>query len=452
MVRERLVVIGGDAAGMSAASQARRLRTDLEIVAFERSPHTSYAACGIPFYIGNLIKNPETLIARSPQEFREKQDIDARVRHEVIEIDLKGRRVLVRNLDTGNEGLEAFDKLLIATGAVPIIPKIPNAQAEGVFTINTLQSGFACRTAVDRVKPKRAVIVGGGYIGIEMAEALLMRGCEVSMVEMADQVMPTLDADMAEIVSTKLEADGVKLFLREPVAAIETDKNGWARAVITSSRILETDFTIMAVGIKPESTLAQACGLTLGDRGSIRVNKRFETGVENIWSAGDCAESRHIVSGKPFWIALGTVANKHGRIAGINIAGGNAVFPGVVGTAITKFNELEIARTGLQQREIEKLGIETINATANARTRAHYYPEAASIDVKLLAEKGSGRLLGGQIVGGPGAGKRIDIIATALHAGMTIEDMINLDLAYAPPFSPVWDPVQIAARVLLSKL
>jgi NADPH-dependent 2,4-dienoyl-CoA reductase/sulfur reductase-like enzyme len=208
----------------------------------------------------------------------------------------------------------------------------------------------------------------------------------------------------------------------------------------------------MAVGIRPESSLAEACGLALGDRGAIRVNERLETGTAGVWAAGDCAESRHLVSGRPFWVALGTVANKHGRVAGINIAGGEAVFPGVVGTAITKFNELEIGRSGLQQRDLDRLGIEAVSAKVHAKTRAHYYPEAAPINVKLLAEKGSGRLLGGQIIGGPGSGKRIDIIATALHAAMSIDDLVNLDLAYAPPFSPVWDPVQIAARVLQSKL
>ncbi|HUX07759.1 MAG TPA: FAD-dependent oxidoreductase [Acidobacteriota bacterium] len=452
MSKEKLVVIGGDAAGMSAASQARRQRSDLDIIAFEKTPHTSYAACGIPYYVGDMIKTSDQLVARAPEVFREKQNIDARVLHEVVEIDLEGRRVKAVNLSENAESWESFDKLLIATGASPIVPDVPGKDAEGVFTISSLESGLRCREALDRLNPRNAVVIGGGYIGIEMAEALLMRGCDVTMIEMAPQVMPTLDQDMAGIVAQKLADDGVELLLEEPLTGFDVDSNGRVLAVTTSNRTIPTDFTVLAIGIRPESNLAAAAGVPLGDRNAIRINERMETGIEGVWSAGDCAESKHLVSGKPFWVALGTVANKHGRVAGINIAGGNAVFPGVVGTAITKFNELEIARTGLQQREIDKLGIDSISAKIHSKTRAHYYPGAELINVKLFAEKGNGRLLGAQIIGGPGSGKRIDTAAAALHAGMTIEDLINLDLSYAPPFSPVWDPLQIAARVLLSKL
>ncbi len=452
MSKDRLVVIGGDAAGMSAASQARRQRSDLEIIAFERTPHTSYAACGIPYYVGDLIKAPDQLVARAPEVFREKQNIDARVNHEVIEIDLDTRRVKVINLDNSTESWEPFDKLLIATGASPIVPAVPGKDAAGIYTISSLESGLRCREALDREKPSKAVVIGGGYIGVEMAEALLLRGCEVTMIEMAPQVMPTLDRDMAEIVSQKMIGDGVVLALNEPLTGFDVDGDGRVRAVVTSDRTFETDFTILSIGIRPESGLAADCGITLGDRNAIRINERMETGIEGVWSAGDCAESKHLISGKPFWVALGTVANKHGRVAGINIAGGEAVFPGVVGTAITKFNDLEIARTGLQQREIEKLGMASVSAVIDSKTRAHYYPDSALIKVKLHAEKGSGKLLGAQITGGSGSGKRIDTAAVALHAGMTVGEIVDLDLSYAPPFSPVWDPVQIAARVLLSNL
>ena len=448
MAKERLVVIGGDAAGMSAASQARRRRKDLEIVVFERSPHTSYAACGIPYFAGDLIKEPGKLVARAPEVFREKMNIDARVRHEVTAIDLDRGSVDVIDLESGKEITESFDKLLIATGAAPIVPDLPGVKLPGVHTISTLQSGLDCREEIDRIKPRNAVVIGGGYIGIEMAEALLMRGAKVTMVEMAPQVMPTLDPEPAALVADRMRTDGVEILLGEPLEAINAGADGRAEVVVTNQRMIPADIVILAIGIRPESGLARQCGLPLGDRGAIVINERMETPRENVWAAGDCAQCYHLVSDKPFWVALGTVANKHGRIAGINITGGNEAFPGVVGTAITKFNDLEIARTGLSKRELEALSIDYASASIDSSTRAHYYPGHSPINVTLHAEKGTGRLLGAQIVGGPGSGKRIDIAAVALHAGMTVPEMLHLDLAYAPPFSPVWDPVQIAARVL----
>ena len=452
MAKEKLVVVGGDAAGMSAASQARRRSKDMEIVVFERSPHTSYAACGIPYFAADLVKEPAKLVARAPEVFRNKMNIDARVRHEVTAIDLEKGSVDFVDLESGNESSEPYDKLLIATGASPIVPNLPGVDLPGVHSISTLQSGIACREEIDRIKPRNAVVVGGGYIGIEMAEALLMRGARVTLVEMAPQVMLTLDPDPAARVADRMRKDGIELLLNEPLKAIEAGANGRAAAVITGQNTIPADIVILAIGIRPESRLAEQCGLPLGDRGAIEINARMETPRENVWAAGDCAQCHHLVSNRPFWIALGTVANKHGRIAGINISGGNEEFPGVVGTAITKFNDLEISRTGLSKRELEELTIDYVSATIDSSTRAHYYPGHAPINVTLHAERSSGKLLGVQIVGGPGSGKRIDAAAVALHARLTVADMLHLDLAYAPPFSPVWDPVQIAARVLEAKI
>jgi NADPH-dependent 2,4-dienoyl-CoA reductase/sulfur reductase-like enzyme len=295
------------------------------------------------------------------------------------------------------------------------------------------------------------VVVGGGYIGLEMAEALVRHGLEVSLVNRAPQVMVSLDYDMGALVSEALRDLGVSLYLEETLTAFETTK-GKVTGVVTDKRTLPADMVILGLGVRPNTALAAAAGIPLGEQGSIRVNERMETEIAGIWAAGDCAESFHLVSRRPFYIALGTVANRQGRVAGINLGGGYATFPGVMGTAVTKICEIEVARTGLQEKEIKALGLEHVSAIIKSRTKAGYYPGAGEITVKLLAEKGSGRLLGGQIVGMEGSAKRIDTVATALHAGFTVEDMINLDLGYAPPFSPVWDPVVTAARAVAKKL
>jgi len=453
MSKERLVVIGGDAAGMSAASQARRRRPELDIVVFERGPHTSFSACGIPYYVGRLVDAEEKLIMRTPEKFRELDGIDVRILHEVEEIDTAGRkvRVGVRDLKSGKSSWEPYDQLLIATGAVPLCPDLPGAHAVDIFGVSTLESGLEIRRRLDKGGINKVVIVGGGYIGLEMAEALVMNGLEVSLIDRAAQVMETLDEDMGALVSQALRDAGVTLYLDEALTSFVTT-SGKVTGVVTGKRTLPADIVILGLGVRPNTVLAATAGIPLGEKGAIRVNERMETGIPGIWAAGDCAESFHLVSRKPFYVALGTVANRHGRVAGINLGGGNATFPGVVGTAITKICQMEVARTGLQEKELRKLGIEWVSAVIKSRTKAGYYPGAGEITVKVLAEKGSGRLLGGQIVGMEGSAKRIDTLATALHAGFTVEEMINLDLGYAPPFSPVWDPVVIAAREVAKKL
>lgn len=446
----RLIVIGGDAAGMSAASQLRRMRPDVEILAFERGPHTSYAACGIPYYIGGLIERERSLIARSPEGFARMQ-IDARVGHEVEEIDLAARRVRVRRREDGRALHEPFDELVIATGTTPIWPALPGIEAEGIHSLALLADALRLQEEIETERPRQAVIVGGGYIGLEMAEAFLMRGLEVALVEAAPTVMTTLDPDMSARVIPVLEEAGVTLYLGEVAQGFEV-RDGRVAAVVTDQRTIPADIVVMAVGVRPNTALAEGAGVPLGATGAIAVNARMQTGVEGVWAAGDCAESFHLISQRPVHIALGTIANKQGRICGINLAGGYARFPGVVGSAITKFNELEIARTGLNEREAQAAGFEYVVGKIDSRTRAGYYPGAEKLTVKVLADRATGRLLGAQIVGGPESGKRIDIFATALHAGMTVDTFMYLDLSYAPPFSPVWDPVLIAARKAAQQL
>jgi NADPH-dependent 2,4-dienoyl-CoA reductase/sulfur reductase-like enzyme len=445
----KLVVIGGDAAGMSAASKVRREHPDREIVVFERGRHTSYAACGMPYFIAGQVESSDRLIARRPEVFREKQNIDVRTLHEVLEIDTEQRRVRVRDLERETTFWEDWDHLLIATGASPIVPDLPNIDAEGIFSLSTLQSGIDVFEYVETRNPGRAVVVGGGYIGIEMAEALLERGLEVALIDMAPEVMVSMDADVAEAISQAMRDAGVSVFLREKLERFEADSKGTLRAVVTDRQTLEADLVILGIGVRPNAELAEAAGIELGANGAIKVNKRLETSVPRVWAAGDCAESFHLVKERQVFIALGTVANKHGLVAGINISGGTMEFPGVLGTAITRFQDLEISRTGLSEREAEEIGIPFRAKTVDALTRSHYFPGTAKVKVKLLAEEATGRLLGGQIVGGKGAAKRIDTIAAAITARLTAEQLVYMDLSYAPPFSPVWDPVQTAARTLV---
>jgi len=398
-----------------------------------------------------VVDDAGKLIARTPETFKEKQNIDARILHEVREIDLKQRRLRVKKTDTGQTTWEPFEQLLVSTGSIPIRPDVPGIDAKGIYGVNTLQSGLNVRRVVDEQQPQKAVIIGGGYIGLEMAEALIMRKLEVSLVERSEQVMNTLDPDMGELVSEALMKVGVKLYRNESLTAFETD-NGSVQAVVTDQRTLPTDLVILGMGVQPNTGLAQDAGIPLGVKGAIKVNDLMQTEIEGIWAAGDCAECYHLMRRQPFHIALGTVANKMGRVAGINIGGGYATFPGIVGTAVSKICDVEVARTGLQEKEVQDLGLQYVTGKIESSTRAGYYPDSGRIHVKLLAEKGTGRLLGGQIVGKEGAAKRIDVLATALHAELTLDAMINLDLSYAPPYSPVWDPIIIAARVAVKKL
>jgi NADPH-dependent 2,4-dienoyl-CoA reductase/sulfur reductase-like enzyme len=444
---DRLVIVGGDAAGMTAATQARRRRdaSELEIVAFERGQYTSYSACGIPYYVGDTVEELETLIVRSPEAFREKNDIDARIHHEVTAIDLDARKVTVRDLENSTDRSEGFDLLVVATGATPIKPDWPGVDADGVFGVQVLEDGVAIRRWVDHERPARAVVVGGGYIGIEMAEALKVRGMEVALVDAARQPMTTLDEDMGAVVAKRMRELEIQVFLEEKVTGIE-QSNGRASAVATEQRTLPADIVVLGIGVQPNIELAQEAGIEIGDSGGIKVDRRMGTSEEGVWSAGDCAEKFHLISRKGVAIPLGTHANKEGRVAGINIGGGYESFPGVVGTATSKICDIEVARTGLTESEATEAGFEFVTDTSDSTTRAGYFPDTRPIKTKLVVEKQTGRLLGAQIIGEEGAAKRIDVFATALWNRMTVAEMLNLDLSYAPPFAPVWDPVLIAAR------
>lgn len=447
-------MIGGDAAGMSAASQARRLRgpDELEIVAFERGNFASYSACGIPYWVGGDVTDRDRLVARTPEEHRER-DIDLRMRTEVTEIDVAGGRVRSRELDTGTEAWTSYDKLVIATGARPVRPDLPGIDAPGVHGVQTLDDGQALLDTLERSRGRRAVVVGAGYIGVEMAEALINRGYEVTVVNRGKEPMSTLDPDMGRLVHTAMEGLGITMVDDAEVTKVLTGDDGRVRAVVTDDAEYPADVVVLGIGVRPETALARAAGLPVGDHGGLLTDLAMRVrGHEDIWAGGDCVEVLDLVSGSERHIALGTHANKHGQVIGTNVGGGYATFPGVVGTAVSKVCDLEIARTGLREKDAHRAGLRFETVTVESTSRAGYYPGAEVMTVKMLAERRTGRLLGVQIVGREGAGKRVDVAAVALTAGMTVERMTTLDLGYAPPFSPVWDPVLVAARKATAKV
>ncbi|MFJ8079999.1 FAD-dependent oxidoreductase [Streptomyces sp. NPDC096205] len=452
--KKRLVVIGGDAAGMSAASQARRMKgpDELEIVAFERGHFSSYSACGIPYWVGGDVTDRDELIARSPKEHRSR-GIDLRMRTEVTEIDVAGQRVRAREVDSGAESWTSYDFLVIATGARPIRPEMPGADAPGVHGVQTLDDGQALLDTLERTRGRRAVVVGAGYIGVEMAEALIHREYEVTVVNRGSEPMSTLDPDMGRLVHKAMEGMGITMVDDAEVTAIRTGPDGRVRAVATADGEYAADVVVLGIGVRPETSLARAAGLPLGTHGGLLTDLAMRVrGHENIWAGGDCVEVLDLVSGRERHIALGTHANKHGQVIGTNVGGGYATFPGVVGTAVSKVCDLEIARTGLREKDALRAGLQYETVTIESTSRAGYYPGASPMTVKMLAERRTGRLLGVQIVGREGAGKRVDIAAVALTAGMTVDQMTALDLGYAPPFSPVWDPVLVAARKASGKV
>jgi NADPH-dependent 2,4-dienoyl-CoA reductase/sulfur reductase-like enzyme len=447
---ERLVVVGGDAAGMSAASQARRRRgpDELEIVALERGRHISYSACGIPYWIGGLVDDVDSLVARTPAEFAER-GIEVRLGAEAVALDLDRGEVTVRA--DGTETRLGYDHLMLGLGAVPAKPDLPGLDAPGVYGVQTLDDGEDVRAAVD-ASPRRAVVVGGGYIGLELAEALVRRGIAVTLVEAAAEVMSTVDPDVGVMVREAMAGMGIDVRVGEPLTGVETGAGGRARRVVTERGGYDADLVVLGLGVRPNTALAADAGLATGHRGALSTDRRMRTSRDNVWAAGDCVESFHRVLRRPMHLPLGTHANKQGRVAGTNLAGGYAAFAGVVGTAVTKVCELEIARTGLGSREADEAGFRYVAVTTESTTRAGYYPDAGTITVKLLAEERTGRLLGAQLIGEEGAAKRIDVLATAIWNDMTVEEIAGLDLSYAPPFAPVWDPVLIAARRAADKL
>ncbi|MGY1601242.1 FAD-dependent oxidoreductase [Geodermatophilus sp. SYSU D00815] len=439
---KRLVVIGGDAAGLSAAAQARRLRgpDELEILVLEQGPEASYSACGIPYWVGGVVADRDALIARTPADLAA-QGITLRTGTRADAVDLDAGTVTAGGRRIG------FDALVVATGGRPLRPDVPGLDADGVLGVHRLSDGAAIRAAV-AAGARRAVVLGGGYIGLEMAEVLQLRGLHVTVVLADPLPMAQLDADMGERVCKAMGDMGIDVQPDQPVREIETDAGGAVRAVRTDAGRYPCDLVVLGLGMGPEVALAEEAGLQLGSTGAIDVDRTQRSRSHpHVFAAGDCAQTVHRLTGDPVHVALGTHANKQGRVAGSVIGGRPARFAGVLGTAVTKIGDLEIGRTGLCTTQAEQGGFDVVAETIEGTTKAGYYPGADPIAVKVLTERGSGLLLGAQVVGGPGSGKRIDVLATAIWAGLTAEELAGSDLSYAPPFSPTYDPVIVAARV-----
>ncbi|SSC23105.1 FAD/NAD(P)-binding domain-containing protein, partial [Klenkia terrae] len=438
------VVIGGDAGGMSAAAQARRLDEDREIVVLEQGHDTSFSACGIPYWVGGLVGSREDLVARTPAEHRER-GLVVHTATRAAGIDLDAGRV------TSDDGRTFdYDTLLVATGGRPTRPPIEGLDAPGVFGVHRLDDGEALRAWIaDLPAGAPAVVLGGGYIGLEMAEMLQVRGLDVTVVLADPLPMGLLDADMGERVCTAMRAQGMTVQTDQAVREVLRDADGTACGVRTDVGSYDARVVVLGLGMGPESRLAAEAGLGIGVTGGIDVDASMRSRTHhNVFAAGDCVQTYHRLTGEPAHVALGTHANKQGRVAGSVIAGRPARFAGVLGTALTKVGDLEIGRTGLCTSQAEAAGFAFRYDTVEATTRAGYYPGAEDIAVKLIAEQGSGRLLGAQVLGGSGAGKRIDVFATAIWSGMTADELAGADISYAPPFSPTYDAVSVAARVV----
>lgn len=443
---DRLVVIGGDAAGMSAAMQVRRRQPGREIVVLEKGRWTSYSACGIPYLVGGSVDDLDDLVARSPSTFRDDHDVDVRLGHEARAVDLDARVVEAWDHDAGRTVQVAFDTLHIATGARPLRPDLPGVDHPMVRGVQTLDDAAALEATISAGGVARVAVVGGGYIGLEMAEAFVQRGLDVTLVEAADQLMPSLDPDVAAPLVGGLEGLGIDVRLGTPLESVGDG------AVVAGGEHIAADLVVLGLGTVPNAELAADAGIAVGVKGAVHVDRRQRTSAEGVWAAGDCCESYHLVARAPVHIALGTVANKQGRVAGVNMGGGYATFPGALGTAVTRVCSIEIGRTGLSRSEAERHGLVAVEAVVEGESRAGYLPGRRRITVKALAEVGTGRLIGAQIVGEEGTAKRIDVLATAIQAELTANQVVDLDLGYAPPFGPVWDPVHLVARGLVREL
>ncbi|MGI8879816.1 MAG: FAD-dependent oxidoreductase [Jatrophihabitans sp.] len=451
-----LLVIGGDAAGMSAAAGVKRaMGDDIHVTVFERGEWTSYSACGIPYWMAGSVDGPDALVARSPLEHCNR-GIDVHTRTEAVVIRTAEQVVQVRAAD-GTLADHHYDELLIATGAEPIRPDLPGIDAEGIYGVQTLEDGCRLVDAL-KAKPARVVVVGSGYIGLEMAEACVVRGVTTTVIDQAPSPLPFLDGELGARVHVAMSGLGIGVQMATPVRGFDVDRDGAVCAVLTDRGRVEADLVILGLGVRARSDLARDAGLRLGVSAGVEVDAHQRVvGQERIWAAGDCALSRHRISGATVHMPLGTHANKQGATAGRNIVaarrGGEPVeFAGVLGTAITKICELEIAVTGLTLDAAGEAGLDAVRASVDTTTSAGYLPQAHEMTVTMVAERGTRRILGSQIVGGPGSAIRIDTVATALWSGMTVDQLIQCDLAYAPPFSSVWDPVQVAAKAVSREL
>jgi len=441
--RLKLVIVGGVAGGASAAARVRRLNEDAEIVVFERSGYISYANCGLPYYIGGSISDAEDLTLQTPESFYNRFRVKMHVRHEVTAIHPERKTVSVRKLETGEEFEESYDKLLLSPGAKPTMPALPGRELERVFTLRTVEDSLRIREFVVEKQPKSVILAGGGFIALELAENLRELGMEVTILQRPKQLLRPLDSDMAAFVHTQFRKHGVRLMLGHEVLGFE-EAEGGVSVLVKDSQTLKADMVVLAIGVTPDTQLAKDAGLKLGIKGSILVNEYMETSQPDVYAVGDAVQVKHFVSGEDTLLSLAGPANRQGRIAADNICGGRSRYAGSQGSAIVKLFDMTAAVTGINESAAKAAGIAFEKVFLSPASHAGYYPGGKVMSMKVLFEKGSGRLLGAQIVGYDGVDKRIDVLATAIHAGMRAAELAELDLAYAPPFSSAKDPVNMA--------
>lgn len=449
---KKLIVIGGVAAGTKIAAKVRRENEGMIIKVFTQDEHISYAGCGLPYYIGDDIKEKQGLLVKTPEDFKLQFNIDVFIRHKVSHINVETKQVTIVNLETNEEFTENFDKLAIATGASPFVPPVEGKNLKNVYNLRNVNDAVAIKDLIDRGKVARVAIIGGGLIGMETAEAFIHRGVEVTVIELSDQILGPIDRELAELAEQHASQKGVKIITGDGVKKLIGDHAGNVCKVVTSQTEIDVDLVLMSIGVRPNTAIAQQAGLEIGETGAIKVNNTMQTSYPDIYSAGDCVESMHLVTGKPTWLPLGSVANKQGRVAALNIAGKTAEFPGVLGSLIVKIFDLNVAKTGLSEKEAKKFGYDYEVVTIKGNDKAGYYPGCKHITIKLIADKQSEKLLGCQIIGEGIVDKRIDVVAMALTAGMTIDTFMDLDLAYAPPYSAAIDVLLVAATKLYEKI
>ncbi|MBN1687498.1 MAG: FAD-dependent oxidoreductase [Candidatus Omnitrophica bacterium] len=454
--RMKVVIIGGVAAGPKTGSRIHRVCPEADITLVEKGEFLSYAGCGLPYYVSGIVKDQKELmctpigVVRDPVFFRDVKHVKVLNRTEALQIDRKKKEVRVKNLATGEEQSLPYDKCVLATGARPIIPPLEGIKLKNVFTLQSIEDSEGIKAALAEGKAKDAVIVGGGLIGIEMTEALASKGCRVTVVEKLPGILPMLDWEIARLVAKYLESHGVKIKTETTLTKIKGEKQ--VESVVTDRGEIPCDLLLVSIGVRPQTVLAQKAGLKIGVTGAIRVNERMQTSDPDIYAAGDCVETNHLITRKPCFIPLGSTANKQGRVAANNICGYQDVFPGVIGSTVFKVFDLNVGRTGLTEAQARKEGLEVVTVLSPAPDKAHFYPTAKPIMMKLVVERKTRRLLGVQIAGAGDVDKRIDAAAMAITAKMTVDDLANADLCYAPPYAPAMDNIIAAANVARNKL
>ena len=447
---ERFIIIGGVAAGASAATRLRRLNENAAIVIYEKGPYPSFANCGLPYHIGGEIAERSKLIVQTPQRFRERFKIDVFVDHEVTKINPREKTVLVRNLQDGSEFSDSYSELILATGAAPLRPPIPGIERAGLFSLRDIPDLDRIMAWIEKHNAKRGVVVGGGYIGLEVVEQLHRRGLELSIVEAQAQVMAPLDAEVAEVLHREIRGKGIGLFLGDGVSTfVEPDagETGQSVVVTKSGKRLPADIVILGLGVKPEVRLAAEAGIKVGARGGIVVDQMLKTSVQHVWAAGDCVEVQDFITGSPAVVPLAGPANRQGRIIANNICGIRSDYHGTQGTAILRLFSVVAGCTGANERQLRSSGRSYQAVHTSGASHAGYYPGAKPLAIKLLFSPEDGLVLGAQVTGSDGVDKRIDVIATAIRAKMTVFDLAELELSYAPPFGSAKDPVNIAGMV-----